>query len=178
MNVRDMCFIGIFTSLMIVLAQISIPMPVPMTIQTTVILLAGVVLGSKKGAIAVVNYIILGAIGLPVFANFNGGAGHIMGPTGGFILSFPIMAYLAGFGVSGIIAGIVFNFLAGMFWFGFITQNSIEVAFYMAVLPFIPMAFIDIIIITIVRYKIRGEILHGGQNYRNGNGNTEEVFIK
>ena len=156
MKIKDICFIGIFTSLIILLAQLSIPTPfgVPITIQTTIIMLSGIILGSKKGAIATANYIILGSIGLPVFAGFSGGIGHIMGPTGGFILSFPIMAFLAGLGFFGIIIGIIFNFISGMLWFAFVTQNSIDMAFYIAVLPFIPMALLDMIVLTIIRHKI------------------------
>lgn len=97
----DLCMIGVITAVIVIMAQISIPMPlgVPMTMQTFAITLAGIVLGSKKGAITSLIYILLGAIGVPVFANFNGGYQLLVGPTGGFIISFPIMAYIIGLGI-------------------------------------------------------------------------------
>ena len=70
----DLCMIGVVTAVIVIMAQISIPMPlgVPMTMQTFAITLAGVILGSKKGAVASLIYVLLGAVGVPVFANFSG----------------------------------------------------------------------------------------------------------
>ena len=71
----DLCMIGVVTAVIVIMAQISIPMPlgVPMTMQTFAITLAGIILGSKKGAVASLIYVLLGAVGVPVFANFSGG---------------------------------------------------------------------------------------------------------
>ena len=95
-----MCHISIFAAIIAVCAQVSLPMPygVPLTLQTFAIQLAGVVLGPKKGALAALVYITLGAVGVPVFAGFTGGMGIVLGVTGGFILSFPLLALLAGIG--------------------------------------------------------------------------------
>ena len=92
----DLCMIGVVTAVIVIMAQISIPMPlgVPMTMQTFAITLAGIILGSKKGAVASLIYVLLGAVGVPVFANFSGGYQLLVGPTGGFIISFPIMAFI------------------------------------------------------------------------------------
>ena len=67
----DLCMIGVVTAVIVIMAQISIPMPlgVPMTMQTFAITLAGIILGSKKGAVASLIYVLLGAVGVPVFAN-------------------------------------------------------------------------------------------------------------
>ena len=74
-SVRDICYAGLFAAVIAVMAQISIPMPlgVPMTMQTFAITLAAVVLGSKLSAIATLVYLLLGAVGVPVLANFSGG---------------------------------------------------------------------------------------------------------
>ena len=100
-SVQDICSIAIMTAITVVMAQISIPMPmgVPMTMQTFAITLAGVILGSKKGGLSILVYVLLAAIGVPVFAGFSGGVQNLIGPTGGFIISFPIMAYIIGLGV-------------------------------------------------------------------------------
>jgi len=90
-----------FSILTAISAQISIPIkPVPFTLQTMVVLLAGAFLGAKNGAYSQVLYIFLGAIGLPVFAQTADGTvgfARLIGPTGGYLLAFPIAAYLVGF---------------------------------------------------------------------------------
>lgn len=72
---QDLCMIGALTAVIVIMAQISIPMPlgVPMTMQTFAITLAAVILGSRKSALATTIYVLLGAVGVPVFANFRGG---------------------------------------------------------------------------------------------------------
>ncbi len=86
-----------FSILAALSAQISIPVqPVPFTLQTLVVLLAGAFLGSINGALSMTLYLLMGAFGLPVFANFAGGFPHLFGPTGGYLLAFPVAAYLVG----------------------------------------------------------------------------------
>ena len=77
-------------------AKVTIPIgPVPLTLQTPCVLLAGAFLGARKGAISQVLYLATGAAGLPVFA-FGGGALYLFGPTGGYLLAFPIAAFAVG----------------------------------------------------------------------------------
>ena len=89
LSVTDLCYIALFTALIAVLAQISIPLPggVPLTLQTLAVPLAGIVLGPRRGTFSTLLYVLLGAIGIPVFANFTGGLGIVLGVTGGFIIS-------------------------------------------------------------------------------------------
>ncbi|MDR0570625.1 MAG: biotin transporter BioY [Clostridiales Family XIII bacterium] len=166
MSVQDMCLIGIFTGIICVLGQISIPMPygVPMTLQTFAVPLAGVMLGAKRGGIATLIYVILGAIGVPVFAGFTGGFGHIAGPTGGFILSFPLMAVAAGIGAGagnkvwlagGLVVGAVVNYLCGMFMFSLVTANNLVFAFTACVLPFIPTSIIKIVLVAVLGANVK-----------------------
>lgn len=90
-----------FSILTAISAQVSIPIkPVPFTLQTMIVLLAGAFLGSKNGAYSQVLYILLGATGLPVFAHTADGTmgiARLMGPTGGYLLAFPLAAYLVGY---------------------------------------------------------------------------------
>ena len=81
-----------------VISQISLPMPtgVPITIQVFGVALVGAVLGSRLGTTATLVYVLLGAIGLPIFANFSGGISSIVGVTGGYIWAWPIMTWLCG----------------------------------------------------------------------------------
>lgn len=78
-------------------AQVSVPMfPVPMTLQTLAISLVGLAYGARLGAATLLAYLAEGAMGLPVFAGGAGGAAHLMGPTGGFLVGFVGMAWLTG----------------------------------------------------------------------------------
>ena len=97
---KNMIMTGMFAAVLAVLSQISIPMPsgVPVTLQTFAVALTGFVLGWRLGGMATVIYVLLGAIGVPVFSGFSGGLGVIFGKTGGFIYGFIIMAALCGLG--------------------------------------------------------------------------------
>lgn len=97
-SVREIVLVGMFAAILAVISQISLPMPtgVPITIQVFGIALVGAVLGARLGTIATLVYILLGAIGLPIFANFSGGLSSIVGVTGGYIWAWPIMAFLSG----------------------------------------------------------------------------------
>lgn len=88
-----------FTGLIIVGAFISVPLPftpVPIVLQNFFVLLAGLLLGWRWGALSVALYLILGAVGLPVFSAARGGLGHFFGPTGGYLLGFLACALIAG----------------------------------------------------------------------------------
>lgn len=95
-------------------AQISIPFfPVPMTLQTLAILMVGLSFGARLGAVTVLAYLAEGAMGLPVFANMGAGLPYMMGPTGGFLLGFIAMAYIAGLAAGrGMVAMLVASFVA------------------------------------------------------------------
>lgn len=166
LTVRDFCAIGVFAAVICVLAPISIPMPygVPMTLQTFVIPLAGVVLGARNGTLAVVLYVLLGAVGLPVFAGLKGGIGVVLGPTGGFILSFPLLALAAGLGggrdnklwlASGLVLGAAVNYLCGMLMFSLVASVGLSAAFYACVLPFIPTTVIKIVLTAVLGLKLK-----------------------
>jgi len=172
-SIRDICFIAIFTAIIAVFAQVSIPMPagVPFTLQTFIIPLAGIILGSKKGTLAVVIYVILGAAGIPVFSQQTGGIACLFGRTGGFILSFPLMALCTGIFsdissnkilrvryfliAAGLVIGSAINYTCGMMMFSFVTSCGLKDAFVFCVLPFIPTAVLKIIIAGILGENIR-----------------------
>ena len=85
----DMAYMALFAVLMAVCSWISLPLgPVPFTLQTFAVFLAVGVLGGRRGTITILVYILMGAVGLPVFSNFSGGIGQLMGVTGGYILGF------------------------------------------------------------------------------------------
>lgn len=162
-TIQELCIIGLTTALICVIAPFSLPMPlgVPMTLQSFIITLIAIILGAKRGATATFIYILLGAFGLPVFSNFTGGWQCLIGPTGGFILSFPIMAYVIGLGSSlwfEMIAGTAINFACGITMFCLVTESSFTVGFTTCVLPFIPITIIKWILAHIIGINVRKRI--------------------
>lgn len=85
---RDMVYIGTFAALIAGCSWLMVPSPVPFTLQTLGVFTALGILGGRRGTLAVLTYILLGAVGVPVFAGFSGGIGIILGSTGGYILGF------------------------------------------------------------------------------------------
>lgn len=115
------------TAFIAIAAQISIPFfPVPLTMQTLAILIVGMTFGSRLGAVTVIAYLLEGAAGLPVFANGGATLAYMFGPTGGFLLGFVALAYIAGlaaersksFGimVAGAIVGSIVLYIPGVAW--------------------------------------------------------------
>ena len=167
LTMHKLCQICIFTAVMVASVLIPpIPLPggVPMTLQTLVIALAGLVLGPKHGAMATVTYVLLGAVGLPVFAGFRGGIGIILGYTGGFILSFPLLALLAGLGertgkiswtYAGLVAGMLLNLTIGMLYYSRVASTSIPVAFFAVVAPFIPISALEVALLPPISKGIK-----------------------
>ena len=173
LSIRELCQISIFTAIITVCAQIVIPMPygVPMTLQTFAIPLAGVVLGIKNGTIATLIYVLLGLIGVPVFAGFTGGAGIVFGPTGGFILAFPFMTLTAGIGtkknsypwlIMWLVIGATILYTSGMLVFSLVTSNSLLASFTFVVIPFIPTEIVKIIMVVILGKLIRQALSKSG----------------
>lgn len=97
-STRELALTGMFAALLAVISQISLPMPtgVPITIQVFGVALTGLILGSRMGFWAALVYVLTGAVGLPVFSNFHGGFQWILGLTGGYIWTWPAMAFLCG----------------------------------------------------------------------------------
>src|SRR3989338_7427809 len=98
-NLKPLVFAALFAALLAAVAWFKIPLPftpVPITLQTLVVLLSGAVLGPYYGALSMILYLIVGAIGLPVFAGGGSGIGALLGPTGGYLFSYPVAAFVIG----------------------------------------------------------------------------------
>lgn len=85
---KDITLMALFAALIAICSWISIPLTIPFTLQTFAVFVTLGVLGGKRGTISVFVYILLGAVGLPVFAGFKGGLGALFGVTGGYIVGF------------------------------------------------------------------------------------------
>lgn len=131
-------------------AQIAIPLPftpVPLTMQPLAVLFIGIVLGASRGAAAATLYLLEGVGGLPVFAQGHGGAIWLVGPTAGYLYSYPAAAWLAGWfsqrgwgstmvrAVAGMLAALALIYLGGWAWLAILT--SPRAAFVAGVQPFV-----------------------------------------
>ena len=92
MKTKDMAYIALMAVLISVCSWLSVPAAIPFTMQTYAVFTALLLLGGRRGSIAVAVYIALGAVGLPVFSGFAGGIGKLMGPSGGYIFGFMLTA--------------------------------------------------------------------------------------
>lgn len=90
----DLVLIALFVALMAICAWITIPAAVPFTMQTFGVFLALLLLGGKRGAICMAVYLLLGAVGVPVFSGFRGGVSALVGSTGGYLVGFIVSALL------------------------------------------------------------------------------------
>lgn len=156
LNVATMTRVALMAAVTAVAAQISIPLPftpVPFTLQVLAVILSGLLLGPRYGALAQVIYVLLGAVGVPVFAQFHGGLGVVFGPTGGYLLSYPFAAAVAGlaaYAAANAIrrralwisflwgaAGLAVIYALGATWLSVVAHLPIAVAVVQGVLPFV-----------------------------------------
>ena len=118
-KIRDLTYIAVIVAIIAVCSQISIPLPhgVPLTMQVFAVSLAGVILTPVHSLVCITVYIIAGALGVPVFANFSAGIGKLVGPTGGFIYGFYFLViFLSIFKNQKLIKRIfIFTFAAAVF---------------------------------------------------------------
>jgi biotin transport system substrate-specific component len=137
-QIASVLFITVLTS---AAAQISMPLPlttVPLTLQPMVVLVGGLALGSRLGAASQILYLAAGIAGLPVFAasaTLPPGALRLLGPTGGYLMAYPIAAFVAGYlaergfdrryltSVLAMFAGLAIIFVSGIVWLGFFART-------------------------------------------------------
>lgn len=143
----DIVYIALFAAIMAICSWISIPTVVPFTLQTFGVFLTIGLLGGKRGTAAVLVYLLLGLVGAPVFAGFKGGAGVLMGSTGGYIIGFALSA-LVMWAMERIhrkwalplsmVVGLVVMYAFGTVWFALVyTHTSFGAALMTCVVPYL-----------------------------------------
>ena len=184
-TVRNMTFIAVMAALVCVAGPWSIPMPglVPITLASFAVYLAGGILGWKKGTVAVLIYVILGAVGVPVFSGGAGGFAKLFGVTGGYIFGYIPCALLSGLFTDlfykknsniknkflnwlsrawsvpvGMILGTVALYALGTVWFIIARGVTLEVAKAGCVLPFLPGDAVKIVCATILTLALRDRL--------------------
>ena len=136
-SLKDLVYVSMFTALIAVCSQIYVPTPVPFTLQTLAVFIAGGLLGWKRGVLCVAVYILLGMAGVPVFAEFSGGLRVLFGMTGGYIIGFLFTALIVGLMcdklgrklwvlVVSMILGLAVCYLFGTVWFMVVYTQKVE----------------------------------------------------
>ena len=167
---KQMLLIALMTAVTCVLGPLSIPLPfspVPISLTNFAIFLAIFVLGMKNGTISFIIYLLLGAVGVPVFSSFRGGLQVLAGPTGGYLIGFIFLALIMGFALDhfdrkllptiiGMIIGMVVCYAFGTVWLAKLLSLSFKEGLMMGVIPYLPGDAAKIIIAAIVGPKLYG----------------------
>ena len=170
-SIRGIVYAALFGALTATGAFITIPLPpVPITAQTFFLNVAAVLLGGPLGAASQFIYIMLGVVGMPVFAGGKAGLGVLFGPTGGYLIGFIIGAFVIGF-VAGrkkdagvlwyifsMFIGMVIIYTIGVVQLSFVAKLSMLKAAAVGVLPFLPGDIIKIILAAIISVKLKNRI--------------------
>lgn len=166
---RNLSHIALFAALIAVLGfvpQIMLPFGVPITAQSLGIMLCGTVLGAKRGALAVLLFLLLVAIGLPLLSGGRGGLGVFASPTVGFLIGFPVAAFVAGLvterlpapvgwaaGVGAFVGGVVVLYVFGIAGLSFMLDKTLSEAALM-VTAFVPGDMIKVVLAGLVTHGI------------------------
>lgn len=191
---KQMALIGLMAAVICILGPWSLYLtisPVPISLCTLAIYFVISVLGMKLGTISVVIYILLGLVGLPVFSGFSGGAGKLLGPTGGYIIGYIFMALICGLFIDrwsnrngfanklisflGMLLGTAACYLFGTVWLAYQLSLDFPAALAMGVLPYIPGDLIKIIVAMLLGYQVRKRLLKAGLVGINKN-SSNEIF--
>lgn len=147
----DLIYIALFAVLLALCSWVCLPLPVPFTLQTLGVFLSVGLLGGRRGTAAILVYLLLGLVGLPVFAGFGAGPGVLLGPLGGYLLGFVLTAlimwlFAALLGNSqtvlalSMLLGMLAYFTLGTLWFALVSGSGLSglgAALSLCVFPFI-----------------------------------------
>lgn len=160
--ILDMVYTAMFAAIIAVCSIIAIPLgKVPFTLQTFAVCLAASLLGWKRGTLSVLVYILVGAVGVPVFGGMQGGFSVITGSTGGYIVGFIFTALIVGFVsdkfnkklvalIPAMLIGIAVCYAFGTPWFMFVTNMDLVTSLGYCVIPFIIPDVIKVIVASVI----------------------------
>lgn len=166
-TVKNLTTCALFAAVMCILGPLAVPIgPVPVSLTNLVLYLCVMVLGTKKAFLSYIVYLLLGAVGMPVFSGYAGGIAKLAGPTGGYLVGFIPMVLIAGYvmekanrdiivTIISMIFGTAICYALGTAWFVFQTGSTIDHALTVCVYPFIPFDIAKIVIAVLVGGKLR-----------------------
>lgn len=140
---------ALMTAITCVCSVVAIPLPIspaPVTLALFAVVFCGMLLSPGGAVLSQVGYLFLGCVGLPVFSGFSSGVGVLFGPTGGYLLMYPVLALLVSLGagqgnfrrtILGIAGGMVCCYGVGTLWMALVMKLPFSAAFFAAVVPFL-----------------------------------------
>ena len=171
LSALKMAYISLGAVLIALCSWISVPATVPFTLQTFAVLLVCDLLGGRWGLVSVLLYLLLGAVGFPVFSGFSGGLGHLLGMTGGYILGFVLSALLMQrllprrrvFTLLSMALGLLACYAAGSVWFMQVyTQTkgaiSLGAVLSICVVPYLIPDAIKIVLACLISERLRAAL--------------------
>ena len=167
---RTLTICALFTALTAVCAQIQIPMqPVMLNLALLAVHLASALLTPSQASAAMLAYLLMGALGLPVFAGFRGGFGVLLDRTGGYIAGYVLSAWLAAWIIrrrgiawtcAALSAGTLACYTAGTAWFMLLTSTPLWTSLTLCVIPFIPGDIMKILLAALLARRLRAPLKH------------------
>ncbi|MEG1027053.1 MAG: biotin transporter BioY [Oscillospiraceae bacterium] len=170
-KVSTITLIGIMSAVICVLGPLSIPIgPVPVTLTNLAIYIVVGLIGYKKGTISYLIYMLIGAVGIPVFSGFSGGLSKLFGPTGGYLFGFIFMALISGIFfekfphnkfmcILGMILGTLVTYAFGTAWLAYQAEMTFYKALTVGVIPFIIGDLLKIVVsvflVAILRERLK-----------------------
>ena len=166
MTVKKITSIGLMTAFLCIMAPWAIHIgPIPITLATFGLYLVSAVLGEKYATVSVVIYLILGAVGVPVFSGFSGGIQRLVGMTGGYLLGYVPCAFVIGLIISktkkhfiwylvAMLIGTVILYSIGTAWYIWQTGNTFFAALGLCVVPFLPGDIIKIVAASVLGFEL------------------------
>ncbi len=173
-SVYPLVMTAVMAAVIAAVAPFALPIgPIPITLGTLVMYLAGYVLGGKRAGVAVLVYVLLGAVGVPVFNGFTGGLGVVAGPTGGYIIGFIPLAFLSGLAVErfpqnrllqfvGMVIATAVLYALGTAWFCVQAGKSLAAALSVCVFPFIPGDLAKMAVAMVLGPMVRERLVRAG----------------
>jgi biotin transport system substrate-specific component len=173
-QLRDLIYAALLAALTCVLSFVTIPLPissVPITGQTLAVMLAGCVLTTRQAAFSMITFLLLGIIGLPVFAGGASGMPEIAGPRGGYLIGFLIGAIVISLlkgknnnivrlGIANVTGGIVAIYIFGVLRLSLYKGLGLHAAIVGGALPFIPGDILKVLIATFVGVAVNRQLKH------------------
>lgn len=169
----DLVTIALVAAILCILSPISIPLgftPIPMTLGVFAMVLSGILLGSVKGTLCVLIYILIGAAGIPVFSGYGAGLSKIAGPSGGYLWGYLFLAAITGFFVEkfaakwymvllGAILGMMVCYAFGTIWMALQLSMGPMEALWAGVVPFLPLDVAKIVLAVLVGCPVRAALV-------------------
>lgn len=170
-RVKNLVMTGLLTALLCVISPITIPLPggVGVTLSVFMVMLITYLAGIRRGLLCCLLYLLIGAVGLPVFSGFQGGLGRITGPTGGYLVGYIAIVLIAGvfanfekigkvFPILGNFLGLAVCYVMGNLWYMYTMKVSFYQAMIVCVLPFIVFDIFKIVLVCIIGPIIKKHI--------------------